>query len=154
MAYPTGTPVRESIMDDIVTTLQAIATPSYHHDVAAVHRLQGDGTLDLYELPAVIVAPPLLSWSDDTNSIQRGEMRVTCRVALDDRIDHQQSLSWLMEDVKVALTADVTRGGFARDTNVLTDEPFMSDPSSGIAGGDFQVLVKFAHEYADPNTAA
>lgn len=152
MAYPTGTPVREAILDNIVSTLEAIAAPSYHTTVSAVHRLRGLNALSLTAFPAIMVSTPRADWDDTTHGLQIGSMHLTLRLALQGGADGQEQLSWFLDDVKVALLADYTRGGVARDTQITGDEAYQSDEATNVFGADIFVNVKFAHLYTDPNT--
>lgn len=152
MVYPTGTPVQETILDHVKTTLAAIASPTYHTTVIEVTRLRGDNLFEMPQRPCVVISVPDVEDTDTTLAMIAKEMRFTCRCALDDRTDAQEAVGWFIQDIRHALTRDITRGGVAVDTHVTGSIPFQSDQLSSICGADVLVHIQFRHLYDDPNT--
>lgn len=154
MSYPTGTPVDELIVQDIVTTLEAIDAPTYHNTVLHVERYQALNEQQVYEFPVVLLGVPVITWSDSISPLLEGVLRMTLRAVVEDLETHQQSLAWIAADIRKALLADVTRSGNAVDTKVLSQEPFMVIDASGpVAAVDISIQVRFRHDYDDPNSA-
>lgn len=156
MAYPSGTPVDEAILDNVVATLAAIATPSYHLTFKRAERFIPLNATQVQEYPSALVGTADITWSDALHFRLSGDMRFTVRALVEDREAHQESLAWAAADVRKALLADVTRGGLAVDTKVLAQSPFMliSEAGNAVTGVDVSVQVRFRHQYDDPNTAA
>lgn len=154
MAYPTGTPVDEQILDDVVAVLGTIAPPSYHTTVRAVERFKPTNATRHYDMPCILLGTPDVTWVDTTNRMLSGEMRFVVRCCVQDRETHQQELAWFAADVRKALLLDWQRGGVALTTRVLAHEPYMIvEEASATAVVDVTVLVAFRHLYDDPNSA-
>lgn len=155
MAYPTGTPVDEAILDDLVSTLQGIATPAYHSTVVSVERFSPSDATRIYEFPCLLVGTPIITWSDAINPLLEGVIRLVIRGVVEDLETHQQSLSWLAADIRAALLADVSRSGLAVDTKIVQQEAYMLIAEAGdpVAAVDVTVQIRFRHLYSDPNTA-
>lgn len=154
MAYPTGTPVEEAILDNIETTLAAIATPSYKTTVRRVDRIKPLGYA-LQEFPSIIIGVPTVTWSPVVTSRIEGELKVTVRGAVEDRETGFQTIHDLAADIRQALLTDTSRNTLACWTRIETQEPFLAVEEAGqVVFVDLAVRVLFRHLYDDPNTAA
>jgi hypothetical protein len=127
--------IREDIAGDIVTTLQAMTTP-----VAAsyVTREPFDfNKLSNAQFPAILVQTAGESRSDETigdTSIQRMGVITYDIVGYVKSTTIDASRNELIEAIEEALDADRTRGGVAKDTQVVsidTDEGAI-EPVGGI----------------------
>ena len=87
MPYPTGTPVDEQILDDVKDTLETIATPSYHTDVAYVSRYDPENGLEIHEYPALLIGPASIAWDDATHGLLSGVMSFTVRGFVEEGAD-------------------------------------------------------------------
>lgn len=154
MPYPTGTPVDEQILDDVKDTLETIATPSYHTDVAYVSRYDPENGLEIHEYPALLIGPASIAWDDATHGLLSGVMTFTVRGFVEERVNVATILAWLAADVRKALTSDYTRGDVALSTRVLEQATWtLADAAGPIHGIDITVQVPFRHEYDNPNSA-
>lgn len=156
MAYPTGTPVKERVMTNLVAALEAIdGSPAYHHEVLAVKRQSPDNPVLVFtaqEFPAIILSHADISRDDSVNAMIQCELGVTVRASLLDRENHATELEWLVADLHKALLTDVTRGGVAMDTKILGETVYEQEEVTGVASVDLAVRVRFRHLYDDPNT--
>ena len=154
MAYPTGTPVKEQVLDNLKTTLELIAGgASYHTTLRGVHRLRGVNAMQLQQFPAVIIDVAGTAHDDGVNGMVSCSMDVNLVAVITDRTDPAQELEWLAADIKRALLIDVTRGGAAVDTKFVSDDIQISDDVTSVAAVQVQARVRFRHLYADPNTS-
>ena len=134
---------RELILQDLVTTLRNIKKDNgYNYTVKTVTRTQeGWDKFPTTALPALVI-------TDDREEItyiaQRVHNRlfVTIRGILDHSETASQDMNKLIEDVKLALGKDVTRGGYASDTQITTILTFQRPemPRSTIF---FQLLITY-----------
>lgn len=157
MAYPAGTPVDEQILQDLEATLAAIAAPSFHFDVAQVLRADALGAgLRFVELPGILIGTPTYVWDDKTNPLYAATMTVALHCELRSIETLLADQAWLAADVRQALLADVSRGGVAVDTKILSHEPYLIfNEASAVSGAGIDVVVqiRFRHLFTDPNTA-
>jgi hypothetical protein len=157
MAWPSGTSVRSSILSNLVTTLQGITgSPTYKTTVQRV-TLAGIDPSAITVDPAILVVPARVAASDDRLELIMGTMTTTLVLALRDQTTAEAGganvptpVYDFIEDVRLALLTDVTRGGFARDTHVLSDDPFPLDVSDPLWGAELSISIDYAHSRSDP----
>lgn len=156
MAYPTGTPVDELILANVATTLAAVASPTYHFTFKGVQRSVPLDATRVQEFPTALIGAAEVTWSDALHYRMGGDARFTVRVAVEDRETHPAAVAWAAADVRKALLADVTRGGFAVDTKIIQQSPIVlvAEAGNAVVGVDVSVQVRFRHQYDDPNAAA
>lgn len=155
MAWPSGTPVAQQVFEHIVTTLQAIqGAPNFKTTVKSV-RVAGKDVTELDHFPAILVQPWRASYRDDTAPTIRGEMLLTIQpiVASDVESEIPDKLTDLIEDIRVALLTDHTRGGIAHTTQVQSSEPYAIVEGWPVFAADLFVVVLYRHLYLDPATA-
>lgn len=156
MAYPTGTPASELIMQNVATTLAAIATPGYYNDVEAVVRLSQLSDVEQLkaQMPAILVTPPTLTLSDSRAAIVTATASFVVRGYLIAHTGQLAALEKLGADIRVALLTDWTRGGYALTTRVTSQELLVSagEMSEPVSAVDLTVEIEFRHLYQDPNT--
>lgn len=150
---PATTTVREGILSNIETTLAAIATPTYANTLGAGRVRRWNGNLmEVADFPCALVIPYEERQSDNVSQLISHEMTVA--IVLGVRAEAwAQEIHKLIADVRVALTADYTRGGRALTTQVLSDEVFEATPSAPIGGAQVMVRVLYRTLYDDPTTA-
>lgn len=154
---PSGTPLKEQIVDDLVTTLQAIsAGDDYYTTVEQVIRIDG-GPMELKMFPAVAVLPSKTEYdregSHGTTTI-RAFLYVQLSLFIRSRTDAADKIERFVRDVHKAVIADRTRGDRALHTTVLSDEvtyPTEDDEPFTIA--DLVVEVVYRTPYDDLNSA-
>ena len=150
-----GTPVRESILDNILTTLETILTANgYNNNLPSVQRYSQ------YEqknetLPSAIIYPGNESCEDRPDPITSCTMSVELVLYLSDDSDGVVATDTYMnsfyDDVKKALKVDITRGGFAQDTRITTIDPFEIGEDNPMVGWYFNVEIDYRHLQTDPS---
>ena len=154
MAWPSGDTIRKLVVDDVKTTLEAITgSPTYKTTVELVE-IAGKNALTLNVFPAAIISPPAIQTRGDRLDIIQATLDLTVTLAVRSYEDTiPDALYEFVEDVRVALLSDVTRGGVAMDTQVTADAPFALGPSDPIFGADLSVEVLYRQLRTDPATA-
>jgi len=155
MAYPTDAPVRKLILDDVVSTLEAVTAGGTYRSSIEKVRIIGRNVLEQVDYPCVLIAPPAQTMSDRVHPLITAKLTIQCSGAVEDGDDDEAMAAAydLIEDIKLALTSDITRGGYALDTHIISDEPYVPDVSTPIFGIDFVVEVDYRHRYSDPSVA-
>ena len=149
--------VRENILENLRTVLSAIKTANgYSNDVQSVQRWRQQGN-SLVAVPCVVInAGP-----EEKDPVPNPFMTCKFTVYLDvwtrqDDADPQSTdtiLNSLLGDVEKAVMQDVTRGGFARDTNIKSNtlfETLEGQPYSGIV---MEIEIIYQHKQGDPEVA-
>ena len=155
MTYPSGTLVKDRIVLDIKSTLEAIASPTNHTTVVSVRRYGVDNpffAFNAQEFPAIIISPVDVTRSNTVAGELTCEMNLTARCMVFDRETFASELEWFAADVQQSLLVDHTRGGDAWDTHVFAEDIAQPEDVSGLAYVDVSIRVRFAHLYADPTT--
>lgn len=153
MSYPASTPVSELILQNIVTAVAGInGSPNYKMTVRTARRWNGDD-FDINEFPAVVVVPTQESHEDGRLSLVTSTMEIALHIVLRSSDWHQQ-MNDLLADTRMALTSDVTRGGYAVTTQILTSQVFdVSRTAEPVASGVVELRVLYRTLYNDPTTA-
>lgn len=149
--------VRESILANIKTTLETITTENgYNNTLASVQRWKQNANT-FNHVPCVIIAA-----GPETKSIGPYPNQ-TCRLTVflgiwtrqleTDTDPSDTILNSLMGDVEKALMTDVTRGGYSRDTNIISNEPFDSIEGQPDIGLMIQVEVLYQHLITNPEAS-
>lgn len=149
---PTGATVEENVVDNLVTTLEAIATPAFNHDVADVRDMEGTAA-DQIQLPAILV---FHGGTETTFLPQKNQKRLTLFLVLAvaaNADDPRQEIQRLVSDVEVALHTTHRRGGNAQDTRVVASEIAARIPAqTAVQEATLTTQVVFAHPHGDPTT--
>jgi hypothetical protein len=157
MAYDenSGDPVWERILQNIVTTLEAIATPSYQTTVQMVDRFEDNPLEMTNRLPAILVASTTMAPRWTRNFLTEYTMEVVLRFALKRTDDAEQKLARFIADAIVALNTDTHRGGDAVETKTSGEIETFIFPGTQVevCVADMPVTVEFRHLSADPTQA-
>lgn len=153
---PSGSPVKEQILDDLVSTLQTIsAGDDYYTTVEQVVRVDG-GPMELKMFPAVAVLPSKTEYdregSQGTTTIS-AYFYVQLSLFVRTRTDGAEKIERFIRDVHKAVIADRTRGDRAVHTAVIQDEvtyPTEDDEPFTIA--DLVVEIVYRTRFDDLNT--
>lgn len=146
--------VRESILENLKTTLEAISIANgYHNDIASVQRWRQSGN-SLLNVPCIVINAGPEEKTPEPNPF------TTCRftVYLDvwmrqDAADPQPTdslLNSLLGDIEKALMVDYTRGGFAKDTNIKSNVLFETLEGQPQAGIIIELEIIYQHKQDDP----
>jgi hypothetical protein len=149
--------VRENILENLKTVLSGITTANgYQNDIQSVQRWRQQGNSLVLVPCAVVNAGP-----EEKDPVPNPFMTCKLTVYLDiwarqDDADPQSTdtlLNSLLGDVEKAVMQDVTRGGFAKDTNIKSNtlfETLEGQPYSGIV---MEVEIVYQHKQGDPEVA-
>lgn len=142
--------VRESILENLRTTLTAVA------GIASVQRWRQSGN-SLLNVPCVVINAGPEEKNPTPNPF------TTCRLTVyldiwtrQDAGDPQATdtiLNGLLGDIEKALMQDVTRGGFAKDTNIKSNvlfETLEGQPQTGVV---MEIEIIYQHKQDDPEVA-
>ena len=149
--------VRESILENIKTTLESITEANgYHNTIASVQRWRQSGN-SLVNIPCIVINAGQESKEPVPNPF------TTCRftVYLDiwtrqdesDLASTDALLNSLLGDVEKALMIDVTRGDFAKDTNIRSNVMFETAEGQPHAGIIVELEIVYQHRQTDPEIA-
>ena len=143
----------QQIIQDIESTVAAIAAGAeYHNTVKKVVRYE-DWDDDLREYPAAMILA-LDSSEDDIkfSGRQQCTMGFSVTMVLEGYQNAQRDASRIMDDVKKALLQDVQRSTLALDTEITRLQPFLYDGEEPRGGGVVFGKVKYRHMRSDPYT--
>jgi hypothetical protein len=147
---PGATPVREMILRDLETAIEAIAPPTYKSTVRSVTRYGFDRTAQV-ETPAVCIG----DFGQDTNDRRFGilshELRVSLLLAYEGD-DWRSKVLDLASDVRVAIMLDVTRGGRAVDTRIASERVFDAEAASPAGTAQLDLVIPYRTILDDPTT--
>lgn len=149
--------VRENIFVNLKTVLATITVANgYANTIASVQRWLQHGNL-LKSAPAVIIKA-----GPETKSPARSYNLTDCHlsVMLDLWIreaetstdDSEVVMNSLFCDIEKALTLDITRGGYARDTRIVSATPFETMEGEPLFGLAIELEIIYAHKQTDPFT--
>lgn len=150
-----GATVEEAILDEMVTTLDAIVTSSAYNFNYKVRR-QERNAQTLKMLPALIV----VHMGTEQEDIRLGLIQCVMTVDVVGGIraskgDWQGDLSLVISDIANGLRADYTRGGNAVTTRITNTEVYDSTESGSgnIVACQVTAEIVFRHLYGDTTSA-
>ena len=154
---PSGTPVKEAILDNMQTTLGNISAGSaYYHSVASISRIN-TVPIEIRDYPAIVITPLGTEYDqggDATTLALHGDYRIRVTLVIRTRTDASQSLEEFIRDVHKALLVDITRGGLAINTRMLSDDVYYpTQIDEPVAVADCVVLVSYRTERTNLNQA-
>lgn len=146
-------PVEERILENIKTTLTGInGAPTYNTTVKQV--VEFEAWDDDLITPACMVLAEASQEEDSEFSDRQVvtlEFRIVAVLSQWTQSSARQATSRFAADIKLALLADITRGGHARDTHITRTERFHYDVQGGPrAGIVLYGNVQFRHLRNDP----
>lgn len=145
-------PVKTSILQNLVTTLQGINTAAgYERTIKTVTRSAAG-------IPAMAAMDAACILSCDIRkehlcSCTVCTMTVLVMVMAEERYDLPTAIDDLEAAVEKALAVDITRGGFALDTKVVGAREAVSEELEGLGGSVIEIEIKFRHTVGDPYPA-
>jgi len=153
MAYPTDNSVRQKVMENLVSTLEGIDGASPYRTAVKHVEVVEKSALEIPTYPAVAVYPALIEYADDRPHIVTCTMTCSLMPVIRSMTTPFVKLYDLIEDIRIALTADVTRGGNAILTRVEADNPFVPDPAEPFVGSMLTVTIIYRQLRADAAAA-
>ena len=149
--------VRESILEHLRTTLVGITTANgFYNDIQSVQRWRQQGN-SLVAVPCIVInAGP-----EEKDPVPNPFMTCRFTVYLDvwarqDDADPQSTdtiLNSLLGDVEKAVVFDITRGGFAKDTNIKSNTLFETLEGQPFSGVVMELEIIYQHKQGDPEVA-
>lgn len=150
---PNVATVEEAIFDNLVSTLQAIAPPSYNTTVNVVKDCEGL-VEEVPDLPAIVAYHGGTRSSESRPSCELKIMTIFLALGLSSGSDDpRQDAMRFTADVEYALTSTLNRGGNARNTVIRDTEIVPRTREDAIQSAVMTVEVVFAHLFADPTTS-
>ncbi|MDP2943365.1 MAG: hypothetical protein Q8O36_07695 [Candidatus Omnitrophota bacterium] len=149
--------VRESILENIKTTLEAITEAGgYRNTIASVQRWRQSGN-SLVNIPCIVINAGPETKEPVPNPF------TTCRFTVYLDIWTRQDepypastdvlLNSLLGDVEKALMIDITRGDFAKDTNIRSNVMFETAEGQPHAVIIIELEIVYQHRQTDPEIA-
>lgn len=149
--------VRENIFANLKTVLAGITVAGgYANTLGSVQRWKQHGNL-LKDTPAVIIKS-----GPETKSPARSYNLTDCNLSImldlwireaeTSTADSEVVMNSLFGDIEKALTLDITRGGYARDTRIVSATPFETVEGEPLFGLAIELEIIYAHKQTDPYT--
>jgi hypothetical protein len=144
---------KESILENIKTTLETITVANkYNNTIASVQRWNKKGN-DIRLVPTIVI-------NAGPESKEPGpDPQTTCKLSVnldvwtrqdDDATENSDTvLNSLDLDIEKALMADYTRGGYAEETSILSVVPFESAEGKLSFGLIIEVQILYKHKFTD-----
>jgi hypothetical protein len=149
--------VRESILENLRTTLTGItAANGYHNDIASVQRWRQSGN-SLLNVPCIVINAGPEEKAPSPNPFATCKFTVYLDVWIRQAQDDPQStdtiLNSLLGDVEKALMVDYTRGGYAKDMNIKSNVLFETLEGQPQAGIIIELEIVYQHKQNDPEVS-
>lgn len=143
--------VRKLIRDDVVTTLTGLATTATNIYRSRVYPLAAN------KLPGITIYTKSDASEYATNVRPRTILR-TLTVVVEAYVqalsDYDSQLDTIAVEIEEALAADVTRGGYAKDTRIVAfDAEYSGDGDLPVASAVFTIEVLYSTLENDAETA-
>lgn len=143
--------VRQSIRDDIVSTLTGLTTTA-----SRVYRSRLY-PMDRAKLPGLCI----YTKSEQSEYLTMGSnrtisrrMRIAIEIYVAGLTNYDNSLDSIAAEVEIALMADRTRSGLAKDTQIMGfDADYSGDGEQPVATGVIEVEVHYHTKEATPEVA-
>lgn len=149
--------VRENIFLNIKTTLEGITIANgYANTLASVQRWKQQGN-PTKSSPTVIISAgaetktPARSYNL-THCTLGVMLDVWVREAESSTSDSEVILNSLLGDIEKAINVDITRGGYARDTRIMSVANFETVDGEPKCGLIIELEIIYAHKQTDPYT--
>ena len=157
---PSGTPVKEAILQNMKTVLETIVAGSdYYTSVQKVTRYNG-GPMDMTEFPAIVIVP--VSNDYDKPSTQgtltiASHYQVQLSLFLRSRgtgSDQPESIENFIRDAHKAVLVDRTRNSLALTTFAVNDEVFYpTEDDDPFTAANLIIEVVYRTDWDDLNIA-
>ena len=146
--------IRELILENLVSALGGITAGAvYNYTIANVQRWESKGN-DYKDVPCIVVNSGPESKDDGPDP------QIICKFTVFIEATHRQDddatessdtvMSKLLSDIEKAITADITRGGYAENTKILGNIPFETIEGQPAFGIIVNLEIVFKHKNSDP----
>jgi hypothetical protein len=143
--------VRKSIRDNVVTTLTGLTTTGSNIYRTRVYPLAED------KLPGLAIYTRDESTGYETMGIPRTQIRnltVAVEIYVKGTSNYDDTLDAICVEIEEALYTDLTRGGYAKDTNITNmDAEFSGEGDQPVARSTLTIDITYATKENDVETA-
>ena len=160
---PTGSPVKESILDDLQNTaLPLIAAGAgsgggdpYYTAVEQITRIEA-GPFELKMFPAIVIMPLSTTYDNEGTQGTRtiaATFRIRLSLYLRTRTDAVSKLERFIRDTHKAILVDRTRNNNAVNTRAVSDEAFYpTEDDEADTTANFVIDIDYRTPFDDLNT--
>lgn len=165
MTNALGTTAEVAIVDDVIEALEQIkrGNSQFNTDVSTIMRMLGN-VMEVPQRPAIMVTPMASARSHNCpNGLRRIDLGLVITCVIDvfqsagsigrDFQDTEKVIREFAADVEKAVTADITRGGRAIDTTIVSVDIYEIHESMPVAAAEVTLNIPFRHLTQDPTTA-
>lgn len=165
MTNALGTTAEVAIVDDVIEALEQIKSGGgqFNTDVTTIMRMLGN-VMEVPQRPAILVTPMASPRSHACpNGLRRIDLGLVITCVIDvfqsagslgrDFKDTEKVIREFAADVEKAVTADITRGGRAIDTTIVSVDIYEIHESMPVAAAEVTLTIPFRHLTQDPTTA-
>ena len=149
--------VREQILANLQTTLEGISVDNgYDNDFSNVQRwLQAGNSYS--NTPYIIIEAGEEEYNSAPNPLRSCKMAVYLEVGTvqssDDTGSTDTLINSLLGDILKSVVVDITRGGIAKETNVLGAVPFEGTQGQPFVGVMVTLEIMYRYLFTDPKQA-
>lgn len=148
------TSIRESILENIKTVLEAITVVGgYNNDIESVQRWKQRGNITK-DVPCIVINAGMEVKDPGPDPQSTCKFTVTLDVYMrqddTDTTNSDTALNSLYLDIEKALMADYTRGGYAEETSIRSAVPFESVEGQPTFGIIIELEIMYRHSRTDP----
>jgi len=144
--------IKTQIVSDMVSAIENITVANgYNRNVRKVSSSAlpvSDAQRDL-----VFLMTGRETKEDRTNSVTECNLTVMVGCVVEDYSNLMKAVHDIAADVTKALLSDITRGGLAVDTRIVSIEDQLNEDLEPLGTCILEVLVKYRHLWGDPYTA-
>lgn len=146
--------IRENIMLNLKTALEDITLAhGYNNTIASVQRWNQRGAV-FSAFPTIIINAGPEDKKPEPHPLATCSFKVYIDIWTNQPEDGTKSsdeiLNSLLGDVEKALVADITRGGYAVDTNITGNLPFETVQGQPQIGISIEIEIVYQHQISDP----
>jgi hypothetical protein len=143
--------IRESIVKNLVTTLEKIVEgATYGITICRVERIPSSPFSEA-DFPLAMVQD-IAEEKDDGSPVGYSTSVLKVQIIVwDSNYDElSERANLLLADVEKALHSDVTRGGYAFDTNIIGNQLISAEEALPVGGVIIDIEVLYRHTLGDP----
>lgn len=141
------------IIDNAIAAISAIAHGETYERTVRTARRNASTIPDIGTADAVWVETTTQT-KDPLATLWQVTLNVTFGFLVVDSGDLGKACDDMEADIERALAVDITRGGYAIDTHVISTEEFLAEAQGSVGGGYVTVQILFRHADGNPYAAA
>ena len=144
--------IRELIVVNIDTVMAAISVGTgYNYTIVKTYRTRAVG-VNIDQYPSIIVVDHDEEYQPNLMGIYEKTMNVSVEGWIQeyDNLLLSPAANRILHDMEKAIMADRTRGGYAKDTVMLSSTPFIEEPGKPYGGARLELAVRYRVSETDP----